>query len=332
MKKNFFLCAAFVMSAFVTAQTVSTSSVLFANCQTEYSTETYYFGEKDFPVTVHGMEFTGAEMKVFDTINNRGCDLLIDVNVVKMMGVLYAHTFSVKASGAGSKVYFSKGNLQYISKTYKYRFADNQYISLLNTANNTTRSSSSNDPLDLMGNGCSGYNKYPWYQYDDNNNGQKGNYDIPWRNYSNITNGGTEQVWYVLTETEWDYLLNKRTNFSDLRTLATVAGYTGMLLLPDDWKGVEGIELTNTLDNFTSNVISSSNWSKLEKAGAIFLPSTGLLNGGSWASSGGCPSRGYYTTTTGNKKMCFQIDQTPNLTFTNVSSWLGSVRAVRAAN
>ena len=72
--------------------------------------------------------------------------------------------------------------------------------------------------------------------------------------------------WSTLSKDEWDYLLNERTNAANLKSLATVAGVQGLILLPDDWK-----------DDTPAGTFTAEEWATLEKDGAVFLPTAGQM-------------------------------------------------------
>lgn len=150
--------------------------------------------------------------------------------------------------------------------------------------------------IDLFGWGTSGYNhgancyqpwgtgfaEYDYYAYGSNTYSlfdQTGQAD--W-GYNPINNGGNqENLWRTLTIAEWDYLLNTRTTISGIRyAKAQVFGVNGIVLLPDDWsESIYNLNNTNNSSaNFSSNVISASQWITLESVGAVFLPAAGYRN------------------------------------------------------
>jgi len=212
--------------------------------------------------------------------------------------------FSVSAN---QKVYFSKGNLQYQASTGTWSFANHQYDYI--GTDNTNISQTNNGWIDLFGWGTSnfahGANSYQPYStsqnYNDylaygsstaNLNDQTGLAD--W-GVNAISNGGNEtRVWRTLTKDEWSYLLTSRSTSSGKRyAKAEVAGKNGLVILPDNWSNS-----TYTLNNansgstsFSDNVISSSAWSTLETAGAVFLPAAGSRAGTSVSGTG---TSGYY--------------------------------------
>ena len=221
--------------------------------------------------------------------------------------------FSVSAT---KKVRFSKGNLQYQASTKTWRFAEHQYDYIGN--NNKNISSTYTGWIDLFGWGTSGYdntandsyakNFQPWasskaevnstnnyYGYgpsltmtDKNLTGTSANYD--WGVYNAITNGGNAKgMWRTLTKDEWVYLLSTRS--TPLRSLATVNGKKGLIILPDNWVKPSGISYTATTSDYTTNTYTAAQWTTMEDAGAVFLPAAGSRNG---TSMGDVGTYGYY--------------------------------------
>ena len=209
--------------------------------------------------------------------------------------------FSVNAT---QRVWFSRGNLQYQASTQTWRFATNQWDFVggtINGAHYGNVSGSSNDNvseyysgwIDLFGWGTSGHNHgavcYQPYSISANNSdyyaygnvayhlfSQTGQAD--W-GYNAISNGGgTVNVWRTLTPQEWLYVFNTRSTSSGIRfAKAIVNNVMGVILLPDNWNAsVYSLNSANQGDaNFNSNVISATQWSTLQDAGAVFLPGAG---------------------------------------------------------
>ena len=235
-------------------------------------------------------------------------------------------------NGDNGKVMFSQGNLQYRASVNVWRFAENQwdfvgcseanYIASnsgstggnVSGSSNHLISSSYDGWMDLYGWGTSGWycgNRYylPYhitpdftYQY-----GPYGKYDLTgdyancdWGVYNAISNGGNEAgIWRTLTKAEWDYILNSRSTSSGIRyAKAVVNNVNGVILLPDNWNS-STYSLSNTNNPgaaYTSNTISSSNWTIiLEAHGCIFLPAGGYRNSRYHYHVG---AKGYYWATT----------------------------------
>ncbi len=118
-----------------------------------------------------------------------------------------------------------------------------------------------------------------------------------WGRYNKISNGGNrEGIWRTLGRDEWEYLLSKRPNAENLKTVAIVNGVKGMILLPDSYTNKTIIPYSQT-KGWSDNSYNLEQWYEIEKDGAVFLPASG-----SKAPSGmisGVNSFGYYWTCTG---------------------------------
>ena len=200
-------------------------------------------------------------------------------------------------NGNGGKVWFSKGNLQYQASTGTWRFAENQWdICDANTSehNTTDYAEGSSAWIDLFGWGTSGYNHgavcyQPW-----ENSTNSMNYNVYGQNNSNlydysgkadwgynaISNGGNVENfgWRTLTKDEWNYLLFERPNYGILFGQGQVNGTNGLILLPDDWMFPSGISFKPGVSQW-ENCYTMKQWSKMEAAGAVFLPASGMRNG-----------------------------------------------------
>lgn len=178
--------------------------------------------------------------------------------------------FTVSASG--KQVWFSQGNLQYQASTYTWRFAENQNERIGNAAGNNTAEASratQSDWIDLFG----------WGTGNNPTNASINNDDYStWNDWgdNSISNGGAlPGVWNTLSLDEWSYLFNTRTS---LRATATVDGRAGLIIMPDGWTA-STVTPTITTNDYTTNVISASDWTVLEGEGCIFLPVTGYRVG-----------------------------------------------------
>ena len=166
------------------------------------------------------------------------------------------------------RVYFSKGCLQYQATTNIWRFAENQYDII--GEDNRNISSTYSGWIDLFGWGTG---------YDPTNaSGDDADY-ATFRDWGDnvISNGGNKEgLWRTLTKDEWEYLINGRKNADVLKGKATVREIRGLILLPDSWKGTKDIEFEASQNNWKTNDYSVAEWHKLEAAGAVFLPITGI--------------------------------------------------------
>ena len=203
--------------------------------------------------------------------------------------------FSVSSD---KEVYFSKGNLQYQASNNMWRFAEHQYdyVGDANNGNvyvgetkcnNVNISSTYFGWIDLFGWGTSGNSAsgtiyQPW---STSNTGTQygpsissGEWTAANSDWGVVNAAQLGSGWRTLTHDEWVYLISERTNASNLRTFATVNGVTGLILMPDGWT-TNGVSLTITTENYTSNLISLADWNTLEGQGCVFLPSAGYRGG-----------------------------------------------------
>lgn len=208
--------------------------------------------------------------------------------------------FTINANG--DKVYFSKGNLQYIGSatTPYWKFADNQWDKL-----STNASSAANVNRDLFGWGTSGWNSgnkyyYPWATacaVDDRSlYGPLGESPLTgtnsdWGIYNAISNGGgVAAQWRTLSDQEWTWIISQRSastinGISNARmTNSTVNGVYGMVLFPDNFVYPSDVSLPspgniNVQVNSYMTEYDAAAWSKMEAAGAVFLPATGCRYG-----------------------------------------------------
>ena len=198
--------------------------------------------------------------------------------------------FSVSAD---KQVTFSKGNLQYTRSTDTWSFASTQW-EMIGTDNVTGDSVSSNqfgyygygdalaDKVDLFGWSTSATN-FGVSTSQDFEGGYSGSF-VDWGN--NRIGNDAPNTWRTLTYNEWGYLLNYRPNASSLKGVAQVNGVNGLIFLPDNWTCPAGVTFKS---DFHSNygvdyyaayqTFTATEWSKLEAAGAVFLPAAGFRRG-----------------------------------------------------
>lgn len=182
--------------------------------------------------------------------------------------------FSVNSN---DKVIFSSGNLQFNPRTNTWRFAENQYDYV--GEDNQNISSNYGGWLDLFGWATSGYSGcYPWIHTTSATDYGGGitslagtSYD--WGVYNTIS--GSSYNWRTLTNDEWDYLVNQRSNASLLRSCGTVCGINGLILLPDTWVKPSSVSFTGDAHNWTTNTYNAITWAIMSDAHAIFLPAAG---------------------------------------------------------
>ena len=216
--------------------------------------------------------------------------------------------FSVSDS---TQVYFSHGNLQYQASTDTWRFAENQWDYI--GSDNSNISSTYSGWIDLFGWGTSGWDSgntyyHPW----DSNNSSGSHYGRPgsgnltdsyanadWGVYNPISNGGdTPNTWRTLLREEWNYVFNTRNTASGIRyAKAQVNEVNGVILVPDNWESaIYALNNTNSGEAaYSDNIISATQWTTLENAGAVFMPTAGYRFGTSVGDVGSC---GYYWSAT----------------------------------
>ena len=83
-----------------------------------------------------------------------------------------------------------------------------------------------------------------------------------------------EAGWRTLKKSEWEYLLEYRKDAEFKRGLGTVAGIHGLILLPDNWLAPDGVTVSSGCISWNDNVFSPTQWDKMKKAGAAFLPAS----------------------------------------------------------
>lgn len=183
------------------------------------------------------------------------------------------------------KVHFSQGNLQYQASTNTWRFAGNQ-IDFIGYANKYIHPDY-DGWIDLFGWGT-GHNPTQTSQYSSDYKTF-----IDW-GVNQISNGGnTKNQWRTLTIEEWRYIITGRTNAQNLFAFGVVSGVNGMILLPDNWdtpsdlvfypstsRGLswqanDGCYHNANINNYNHNTYTSSDWLKMELAGAVFFPASG---------------------------------------------------------
>ena len=107
--------------------------------------------------------------------------------------------------------------------------------------------------------------------------------------FGSFVDWGSKQIgsdasntWRTLTNDEWEYLLNTRPNASSLKGVAQVNGVNGLILLPDNWTCPAGVTFKSGFHSSYGTeyyaayqTFTVEQWSKLESAGAVFLPASG---------------------------------------------------------
>ena len=194
---------------------------------------------------------------------------------------LYLYNIGLFSASADKQIIFSSGNLQYHPANNEWRFAENQtdYIG----AANSTISETYNGWIDLFGwgTGDAPTKSSPFYSA-----------------YQTFVDWGTNTIgtdapntWRTLSKDEWNYIFYNRPNAQSLFALGSVNGVNGTIILPDNWTTPAGVSFvastTNGLSwqggyyynsngtNYGDNTYTLEQWSKMEQAGAVFLPASG---------------------------------------------------------
>ena len=113
--------------------------------------------------------------------------------------------------------------------------------------------------------------------------GTSANYD--WGVYNAISNGGDAPgLWRTLTRDEWDYLRNGRADADSKYAIGRIqmadsAYVNGCFFLPDSWTLPDGCAFTpgttSSYTDYSLNTYTLAQWSLMEAAGALFLPTCG---------------------------------------------------------
>ena len=200
---------------------------------------------------------------------------------VQKDATLYLYNIGLFSASADKQIIFSSGNLQYHPANNEWRFAENQtdYIG----AANSTISETYNGWIDLFGwgTGDAPTKSSPFYSA-----------------YQTFVDWGTNTIgtdapntWRTLSKDEWNYIFYNRPNAQSLFALGSINGVNGTIILPDNWTTPAGVSFvastTNGLSwqggyyynsngtNYGDNTYTSEQWSKMEQAGAVFLPASG---------------------------------------------------------
>ena len=194
--------------------------------------------------------------------------------------------FSVSAD---KQVYFSSGNLQYIQSSETWQFASCQW-ECVGTDNVTggeveydatygyeREGTALADKVDLFG-----WSTSATY-FGVSTSTSSSDYSGPFVDWgTNQIGDDVLNTWRTLTNGEWNYLRYNRTNANDLCGVAQVNGVNGLILLPDGWSCPDGVTFRSGfhdsygVDYYAAyQTFTAAEWSKMEVAGAVFLPAAG---------------------------------------------------------
>ena len=240
-------------------------------------------------------------------------------NKVKSVTVAPKGALTGKFSISSTKqVQFSKGNLQYNGSAWS--FHTNQYDCVF-----TSISTATDYPMDIF---CWGNIDAPAYDGKTGigTNGVDLSGSSDWGS-NTITNGCTG--WRTLTLAEWEYLFANHSY-----GYATVAGQTGVIILPDVFtdpmRNNGSAAFAASTASWTANVYAAGDdWTAMEKAGALFLPAAGGRDG-SYIGSVGIKGSYWSSTayTTHGHFISFEVGSEP-VTYYSIHGYGKSVRLVK---
>ena len=216
-----------------------------------------------------------------------------DGNVIKVDSIsMVSPGIGVFSVAKDKQITFSPGNLQYTRSTNTWAFAENQweYIGTDNvTGGSVTSDEHGNykngtvlaDQVDLFG-----------WSTSSNNFGVSTSTDL--NDYSgSFVDWGTNKIgndapntWRTLSKDEREYVVFNRPNASSLIGVAQVNGVNGLILLPDEWVCPSDVTFKSGFHSKSGvpyyayyQTFTLEQWSKMEKAGAVFLPAAGYRYG-----------------------------------------------------
>ena len=296
MKKLFFLLACVAMSMLAMGQD---NQLVWANGRLLYGTPVESIDS-----------LTYDEMEDVDTLHLLLPRTLIKVvhDTVYIHDTVYVETdcggegdtpsagIGVFSVSAHKQVTFSKGNLQYTQSTNKWSFAENQWDLIGNT---NVIDDALADKIDLFGWSASA--TYFGISTSTSESDYSGSF-VDWG--TNKIGNDAPNTWRTLTNNEWEYLFNTRTNADALYGVAQVNGVNGLVLLPDSWTCPDNVNFKSGFHSDWSEeaygqyqIFTAEQWSKLEATGAVFLPAAGERDGlDIW----GVQDRGHYWSATEN--------------------------------
>lgn len=212
-----------------------------------------------------------------------------------------------------TKVFFSKGNLQYRANGNLWRFANYQYE--IKGEYNTNISNSYGGFIDLFGWGTTGKDGCGSPTYTSNKDDLYIIHFIPNSNMTSEYDWGANNIsgttgWRTPTNDEWNYLLAHH----DVAH-AMVDTVKGIIVLPNYWILPDGCSFITDCDNYSDNTYTIEEWNKMERYGALFLPAAGRRSEKNLYSIN---SKGYYWTSTQ-----FTNEKAYSLYFYNSSSDIG---------
>ena len=259
-------------------------------------------GETTTPIYLNGDEILAVPDGATLTSPLLGIDKTVDVSDGKVVLNIKNRTtptdciaglFSV---GADKQIFFSKGNLQatYDGSSWEWGFAANQWDYIGDAAANTKISGngtvSENGTVDLfgwVGTSSTVLTTAP-AMYGICNSTTTSDYGNQGSDVLKSDWGkqiGDGKTWQTLSTSEWQYLFNSRKDannnmlYGHGKITVDEKEICGLIILPDGWTSCpEGLTFTSGNSDW-SNSYTQDQWSKMESAGAVFLPAAGSRSG-----------------------------------------------------
>lgn len=186
------------------------------------------------------------------------------------------HQSGVFSIRGDKQIVFAPGNLQYTLSTNTWNFAKEQY-EILGKAN--IEKDTLANHIDLFGWSANNTTAPFGVSTSTKPSDYAGTF-IDWGR--NTICGDAPNTWRTLTQDEWEYLLNKRTDAKKLHSRAQINGVNGLIFLPDDWICPQGVTFQPSASTYEQQVITLEQWRKFEATGAVFLPAAGRRDGKSF--------------------------------------------------
>ncbi len=171
------------------------------------------------------------------------------------------------------KTRFAKGNLQYSTSTSKYTFADNQWSFLSYADGNFSTTGqrdlfswgTGNNPMSMTIAELNSFYDWGWYVGEN---------------------------WATLSQSQWKHVCGRnegsKYGLGQIDDNEAEINIDGLILLPDHWTLPDGCSFVPGTE--TRNKYTVETWSRMEIAGAVFLPAAGARGSTNQYISG----EGYY--------------------------------------
>ncbi len=255
------------------------------------SSENYYILKEitvlqgETPVATTAVEGTSDQY----TFTMPQGDVTISAEFEKLASAFTPAKFTISESG--KQVLFSQGNLQCTPSATDTTWSFAEYQTEMIGTDNVSGSALA-DKIDLFGwSGSTGSAKWgisASTSYSD----YSGDF-VDWG--TNTIGTNAPNTYRTLTQAEWNYLLNTRTNADNKKGIARIklndddTQYAnGLILLHDDWTCPTDVTFKSGFSSdwsveayATYQTFSLAEWQKLESAGAVFLPASGYRIGSS---------------------------------------------------